>query len=121
LAETDAYYLAPQKGFGSEGGLWLAVLSPAAMERIGELDGAGDRWRPEFLSLATALENSRKDQTYNTPADATLLLLAEQLDWMLGSGGLEWCTGRSSASSGYRCGWAEATGYATPLVTDPAK
>jgi phosphoserine aminotransferase len=121
LAETDAYYLAPQKGFGSEGGLWLAVLSPAAIERIGELDGAGDRWRPEFLSLATALENSRKDQTYNTPAVATLLLLAEQLDWMLESGGLEWCTGRSAASSGHLYGWAEASDYATPFVADPAK
>jgi phosphoserine aminotransferase len=121
LGECDAYYLAPQKGLGSEGGLWLAVLSPAAIERIAELDGADDRWKPAFLSLATALENSRKDQTYNTPAIATLLLLAEQLDWMLDAGGLEWCVGRSSASSGHLYGWAEASDYATPFVADPAK
>jgi phosphoserine aminotransferase len=121
LTECDAYYLAPQKGLGSEGGLWLAVLSPAAIERIGELDDASDRWRPAFLSLATALDNSRKDQTYNTPAVATLILLAEQLDWMLESGGLEWCVGRSAASSGHLYGWAEASDYAAPFVADPAK
>ena len=90
----DAYYFAPQKGFGSDGGLWLALLSPAAIARIAELDGAAGRWQPAFLSLATALENSRKDQTYNTPAVATLLLLVDQLDWMLDSGGLEWCVER---------------------------
>src|SRR3954452_6720533 len=86
--QADAYYFAPQKSFAADGGLWLAVLSPAAIERIAELD-AGDRWIPDFLSLATALDNSKKDQTYNTPAVATLLLLADQIDWMLGQGGLD--------------------------------
>ncbi len=121
LTEADAYYFAPQKGFAADGGLWLAVLSPAAVARITELDGAGDRWQPAFLSLAIALENSRKDQTYNTPAVATLLLLAEQLDWMLGSGGLEWCVERTGASSGHLYDWAERSEYATPFVVDPAK
>ncbi len=120
-SQADAYYFAPQKGFGSDGGLWLALLSPAAIARITELDGADDRWRPAFLSLATALENSRKDQTYNTPAVATLLLLADQLDWMLDSGGLDWCVERCRASSGHLYGWAEASGFATPFVADPAK
>ncbi|MET0750399.1 MAG: aminotransferase class V-fold PLP-dependent enzyme, partial [Solirubrobacterales bacterium] len=120
-AQADAYYFAPQKAFGSDGGLWLALLSPAAIERIGELDGADGRWQPASLSLATALENSRKDQTYNTPAVATLLLLADQLEWMLGSGGLEWCVGRSRASSSHLYGWAEAGEHATPFVADPAK
>ena len=120
-AQADAYYFAPQKAFGSDGGLWLALLSPAAIERIGELDGADGRWQPASLSLATALENSRKDQTYNTPAVATLLLLADQLEWMLGSGGLEWCVGRSRASSSHLYCWAEAGEHATPFVADPAK
>ncbi|MET0824125.1 MAG: phosphoserine transaminase [Solirubrobacterales bacterium] len=120
-AQADVYYFAPQKAFGSDGGLWLALLSPAAIERIGELDGADGRWQPASLSLATALENSRKDQTYNTPAVATLLLLADQLEWMLGSGGLEWCVGRSRASSSHLYGWAEAGEHATPFVADPAK
>ena len=84
VAQADAYYFAPQKAFGADGGLWLALLSPAAIARIEELDGAGDRWQPAFLSLQTALENSRKNQTYNTPALATLLLLADQVEWMLG-------------------------------------
>jgi phosphoserine aminotransferase len=119
-ADTDAYYFAPQKVFGSDGGLWLALLSPAAIARIEELDGA-DRWQPASLSLATALENSRKDQTYNTPAIATLILLADQLDWMLGNGGLEWCVGRTSASAGHLYSWAEASPVATPFVADPAK
>jgi phosphoserine aminotransferase len=119
--QVDAYYFAPQKGFGSEGGLWLAALSPAAIARIEELDGAAGRWQPAFLSLATALENSRKDQTYNTPAVATLLLLADQVEWMLASGGLEWCVGRSRANSGHLYGWAEDSEYATPFVADPAK
>ena len=121
LTQADAYYFAPQKGLGSDGGLWLAVLSPAAIARIEELDGVEGRWQPEFLSLATALENSRKDQTYNTPAVATLLLLADQLDWMLEAGGLEWCVGRSAASSGHLYGWAAESEYATPFVSDPAK
>ena len=120
-AHADVYYFAPQKGFGSDGGLWLALLSPAAIERIEHLDGAPGRWQPAFLSLATALDNSRKDQTYNTPAVATLLLLADQLEWMLGSGGLDWCVERCRASSGHLYGWAEASGFATPFVADPRK
>jgi phosphoserine aminotransferase len=120
VAQSDAYYFAPQKCFASDGGLWIALLSPAAIERVGEL-AAGDRWIPESLSIATALENSRKDQTYNTPAVATLLLLADQLDWMLGNGGLDWCVQRTRASSGHLYGWAEASPFATPFVADPAK
>src|SRR3954451_4688898 len=99
VGQADAYYFAPQKAFGSDGGLWLAVVSPAAVERIGELAGADGRWQPASLSLATALENSRLDQTYNTPALATLLLLADQVDWMLANGGLEFCVSRTRASS----------------------
>jgi phosphoserine aminotransferase len=121
LAQADAYYFAPQKGFAADGGLWLAALSPAAVARVEELDGADDRWQPAFLSLATALENSRKDQTYNTPAVATLILLADQVDWMLDSGGLDWCVERTGTSSGHLYGWAESSEYATPFVTDPAK
>jgi phosphoserine aminotransferase len=119
-SQADAYYFAPQKCFASDGGLWLALLSPAAQERIGEL-AATDRWIPEFLSLATALDNSRKDQTYNTPAVATLFLLADQIEWMLGNGGLDWCVQRTRASSGHLYGWAEASSFATPFVADEAK
>jgi phosphoserine aminotransferase len=121
IAAADAYYFAPQKGFASEGGLWLALLSPAAIARIEELDGAEGRWQPEFLSLQTALDNSRKEQTYNTPALATLLLLADQVEWMLGNGGLDWCVRRTSDSSGRLYGWAERSDVATPFVADPAK
>ncbi len=120
-AQADAYYFAPQKALGADGGLWLALLSPAAIERIERLDGAGDRWQPAFLSLQTALENSRKEQTYNTPALATLLLLADQVEWMLAAGGLDWCVERTSASSGHLYGWAEASEIASPFVADPAK
>jgi phosphoserine aminotransferase len=119
-AQVDVYYFAPQKCFASDGGLWLALLSPAAQERI-ERIAASDRWIPEFLSLSTALENSKKDQTYNTPAIATLLLLSEQLDWMLRHGGLEFTVGRTTASSGHLYSWAEASDYATPFVADPVK
>jgi phosphoserine aminotransferase len=119
-AQADVYYFAPQKCFASDGGLWLALLSPAAIERIDEL-AASERWIPEFLSLATALDNSRKDQTYNTPAIATLLMLADQLDWMNSSGGLEFTVGRTTASSEHLYGWADASDYATPFVVDPAK
>jgi phosphoserine aminotransferase len=121
LAEADAYYFAPQKGFGGDGGLWLALLSPAAIARIEQLDGAEDRWQPAFLSLQTALENSRKEQTYNTPALATLLLLADQVEWMLEQGGLEWCVRRTGDSSARLYGWAERTEFAMPFVADPAK
>ena len=102
--------------------MWLALLSPAAIARIAELDGADDgRWQPAFLSLAVALENSRKDQTYNTPAIATLFLMADQLDWMLESGGLDWCVGRCEASAANLYGWADASDFATPFVTDEAR
>jgi phosphoserine aminotransferase len=121
VSQADAYYLAPQKAFGADGGLWLALLSPAAIARIEQLDGAEGRWQPGFLSLQTALENSRKEQTYNTPALATLLLLADQIEWMLAGGGLDWCVERTSASSGHLYGWAEASEFATPFVADPAK
>jgi phosphoserine aminotransferase len=121
VSEADSYYFAPQKGFGADGGLWLALLSPAAVARIEQLDGAEGRWQPAFLSLQTALENSRKEQTYNTPALATLLLLADQVGWMLANGGLDWCVQRTSASSGHLYGWAEASDLATPFVADPGK
>jgi phosphoserine aminotransferase len=122
VAQSDVYYFAPQKGFASDGGLWLAVCSPAAVARIEELDGTADgRWVPDFLSLPTALDNSRKDQTYNTPAIATLLLLADQLDWMLAGGGLEGMVKRTTESSSHLYGWAEAHEHATPFVSDPAK
>ena len=121
VEQADAYYFAPQKAFGGDGGLWLALLSPAAIERIEELDGVGGRWQPASISLATALENSRKDQTYNTPALATLLLLADQLEWMLAGGGLDWCVERTAASSGHLYGWAEQAALARPFVSDPAK
>jgi phosphoserine aminotransferase len=120
VAQADAYYFAPQKSFASDGGLWLALLSPAAIERVGAL-AATDRWIPESLSLATALDNSRKDQTYNTPAVATLFLLADQLDWMLGLGGLDGCVERTRANSGHLYGWAQDSEFATPFVSDPAK
>ena len=120
VAQADAYYFAPQKSFASDGGLWLALLSPAAIERVGEL-AATDRWIPESLSLTTALDNSRKDQTYNTPAVATLFLLGEQLEWMLGLGGLDGCIERTRANSGHLYGWAQDSEFATPFVSDPAK
>jgi phosphoserine aminotransferase len=120
VSQTDAYYFAPQKSFAADGGLWLALLSPAAQQRIVELDGS-DRWIPPFLSLATALENSLKDQTYNTPAVATLFLLNDQIRWMLDGGGLDWCVKRSTLSAEQLYGWAERSGYATPFVDDVAK
>jgi phosphoserine aminotransferase len=120
IDQTDAYYFAPQKSFAADGGLWIALLSPAAQERIAVLDG-GERWIPAFLSLQTALENSLKDQTYNTPAVASLFLLAEEIRWMLDGGGLDWCVSRTTASSEHLYAWAQRSGYATPFVTDPAK
>ena len=123
VRQADAYYFAPQKGFASDGGLWFALLSPAALARIEELavDRPGGRWIPDFLSLSTALENSVKDQTYNTPAIATLFLLADQLDWMLAQGGLGAMIARCSASSTHLYGWASAHAHASPFVADPAK
>jgi phosphoserine aminotransferase len=120
VAQADAYYFAPQKSFAADGGLWLALLSPAAQQRIAELD-ASDRWIPAFLSLQTALENSLKDQTYNTPAVGTLFLLVDQIRWMLDGGGLDWCVQRTGESARLLYGWAERSGYATPFVHDPAK
>lgn len=118
-ADADAYYFAPQKCFASDGGLWLALLSPAAQERIEQI-AASDRWIPDFLSLKTALDNSKKDQTYNTPAVATLFLLAEQIDWFNENGGLDFAVGRTTASSSHLYAWAEKTAYTTPFVADPA-
>ncbi|GGS15553.1 phosphoserine transaminase [Actinokineospora fastidiosa] len=117
--DFDVYYFAPQKCFASDGGLWLALMSPAALERVAEI-GASDRWVPEFLSLPVALDNSLKDQTYNTPAVSTLFLLAEQIDWMLAQGGLEWTVARTKDSSDRLYGWAEKTEYTSPYVADPA-
>jgi phosphoserine aminotransferase len=118
-ASFDAYYFAPQKVFGADGGLWIALLSPAARARIEEIAASG-RYIPEFLSLRVAVENSAKDQTYNTPAISTLVLMAAQVDWMLESGGLEWAAGRSGRSAEILYGWAEKSDYATPFVADPA-
>jgi phosphoserine aminotransferase len=120
VTNADAYYFAPQKSFAADGGLWLALLSPAAVQRVEQLD-ASERWIPSFLSINTALENSRKDQTYNTPAVATLFLLADQIGWMLELGGLDACVARSRESAQLLYGWAERSGYATPFVADPAK
>ncbi len=121
VAQSDAYYFAPQKSFAADGGLWLALLSPAALERIAQLGAATDRWIPESLSLTTALDNARKDQTYNTPAVATLVLLAEQVEWMLRHGGLDWCVKRTTESSDHLYAWAQQRPWATPFVADPAK
>jgi phosphoserine aminotransferase len=118
-AQTDAYYFAPQKGLASDGGLWLAALSPAAVERI-ERIAAGDRWVPAFLDLGIALDNSRKDQTYNTPALATIFLAVQQVEWILHNGGLGFAAGRCDRSAEIIYGWAERSEYATPFVTDPA-
>ena len=120
VGQADAYYFAPQKSFASDGGLWVALLSPAAQERIAQI-AESERWIPAFLSLATALESSLKDQTYNTPAVATLFLLVEQIRWMLDGGGLEWCVSRTTASSQHLYGWAERTPCTTPFVGDHAK
>jgi phosphoserine aminotransferase len=118
-AQFDAYYFAPQKAFGADGGLWLALLSPAAQDRIEEI-AASDRYIPESLSLRTAVANSRKEQTYNTPAISTLILLAEQIDWMLGNGGLAWCEETTGRSAKILYEWAEQSQFATPFVKDPA-
>ena len=119
ITEADAYYFAPQKNFAGDGGLWIALMSPAALARVEKVAAAG-RWVPDFLSLPIAIENSVKNQTYNTPAIATLILLAEQIDWLLGNGGLEWATKRTADSSARLYAWAEATEYTTPFVADPA-
>jgi phosphoserine aminotransferase len=119
-AEFDAYYFAPQKCFGSDGGLWLALLSPAAVDRAGRIAASG-RYIPGFLSLQTAIDNSRLQQTYNTPAVATLVLLAEQVDWMLGQGGMAWTTERTATSSAILYTWAEKSALAMPFVADQSQ
>ncbi|WP_436493523.1 phosphoserine transaminase [Actinokineospora sp. HUAS TT18] len=119
VADADVYYFGPQKCFAADGGLWLALMSPAALARAAEI-GASDRWIPEFLSLTTAIDNSTKDQTYNTPAISTLFLLAEQIDWMLSNGGLDWTVARTKDSSTRLYSWAEERDFTTPYVADPA-
>ena len=117
--EFDTYYFAPQKSFASDGGLWIAIMSPAAIARAEKIKASG-RWVPAFFDLGIAIENSRLDQTYNTPALVTLMLLAEQIEWMNSNGGLSFAAGRSTASSDILYSWAEKTSYTTPFVTDPA-
>ena len=118
--DVDAYYFSPQKCFAGDGGLWLAACSPAAVERIREI-GAGDRWRPASLDLAIALENSVANQTYNTPALGTLILLNEQIRWMLGNGGLDWCVERTRTSAATLYSWADASTFASPFVSVAAE
>jgi phosphoserine aminotransferase len=119
VRETDVYYFAPQKCFGSDGGIWIALMSPAALARATEIKESG-RYIPGFLDLVTAIDNSRLEQTYNTPALATIFLAAEQTDWMLTQGGLAWATKRTAESAGVVYGWAERSSVATPFVSDPA-
>jgi phosphoserine aminotransferase len=119
LTATDVYYFAPQKCFGSDGGIWLAIMSPAALERAAEIRATG-RYIPAFLDLVTAIDNSRLEQTYNTPALVTIFLAAEQTDWMLEQGGLAWATKRTAESASAVYGWAERSPVATPFVADPA-
>jgi phosphoserine aminotransferase len=118
ITETDVYYFAPQKCFASDGGLWVGVFSPAALARAAEIAGT-DRYIPTFFDLPTAIDNSTKDQTYNTPSVATLFLMADQLDWLNGNGGLDWATARTADSSSRLYAWAEKSDYATPYVADP--
>ena len=118
LTEVDAYYFAPQKSFASDGGLWIALMSPAALERAAAIAASG-RHIPAFFDLPTAIDNSAKNQTYNTPSVATLFLMAEQLDWMNSQGGLKGMVERTTASSDALYGWAERTSYTTPYVVDP--
>jgi phosphoserine aminotransferase len=117
--EFDTYYFAPQKSFASDGGLWIAIMSPAAIERAAKIKASG-RWIPAFFDLEIAIENSRLDQTYNTPALVTLMLLEEQIKWMNSNGGLSFAAGRSEKSANILYSWAEKTSYTTPFVTDPA-
>lgn len=123
IAQTDAYYFSPQKAFGSDGGLWIAVLSPDAVERAANVESSAKlegarRWVPPFLSLTQALENSRKDQTLNTPALATLIMLENQVSWINANGGLAWSTARCAKSASTLYTWAEQSDYAQPFVSD---
>ncbi|MGZ4478908.1 MAG: phosphoserine transaminase [Nocardioidaceae bacterium] len=120
IREVDAYYFAPQKSFAADGGLWLAVMSPAALDRAAEIAASG-RWVPAFFDLPTAIDNSGKNQTYNTPSVATLFLMAEQLDWLNGQGGLDFAVSRTTDSSSRLYTWAEKTSYTTPYVAAPAE
>ena len=124
ISQTDVYYFSPQKAFGSDGGLWMAALSPAAIDRAAgvessaHLEGAR-RWVPPFLSLTNALNNSRKDQTLNTPAVATLIMMENQVRWLNNNGGLDWATARCAKSASILYSWAERSDYAQPFVSDP--
>lgn len=125
ISQTDAYYFSPQKAFGSDGGMWWAILSPAAIERCTRLEAnaglaGSNRWVPPFLSLTSALDNSRKNQTVNTPAIATLVMMDSQVRWLNGNGGMDWATARCAKSASTLYAWAERSDYATPFVTDPA-
>lgn len=120
VSQTDVYFFAPQKGFASDGGLWVALMSPAAMDRAREIK-AGGRYVPAFLDLPTAIDNSLKDQTYNTPAIATLFLMQQQTRWMLDQGGLDWAATRTADSASRLYDWAEASSYASPFVTAPSE
>ena len=119
VAEADVYYFGPQKCFAADGGLWLAAFSPAALARVDEITASG-RWVPDFFSLPTAITNSRLNQTYNTPAVSTLILLANQIEWLNGQGGLDWAVKRTTDSSSRLYEWAEATAYTSPFVADPS-
>jgi phosphoserine aminotransferase len=120
VSETDVYYFAPQKCFASDGGLWIGLFSPAALARAAEIAGSG-RYIPPFFDLPTAIDNSSKDQTYNTPALSTLFLLNEQLEWLNGNGGLDWSVARTADSSSRLYTWAEKSSYANPFVAEPAE
>ena len=120
LSQVDVYYFSPQKCFASDGGLFVAIMSPAAIARAEEIKASG-RYIPAFLDLMTAIENSRLDQTYNTPAVATILMMNEQIKWFNANGGLDWCVSRTKESSDAIYDWATASAYATPFVADPAK
>lgn len=119
MSQADVYYFAPQKSFAADGGLWLAAFSPAALARVDEVLGSG-RWVPDFFNLRTAIDNSRLDQTYNTPALSTLVLLQAQVEWLNAQGGLDWASARTADSSGRLYSWAQASSYAEPFVADPA-
>ena len=120
IAQSDVYYFGPQKCFAAEGGLWLAAFSPAALARVDEIEASG-RWVPDFFSLPTAISNSRKNQTYNTPAVSTLALLSNQIGWINEQGGLDWAVKRTTDSSSRLYAWAEATAYTTPFVAEPSE
>jgi phosphoserine aminotransferase len=119
VTEADVYYFGPQKCFASDGGLWIAAFSPAALARVEEIAASG-RWVPDFFSLPTAISNSRLNQTYNTPAVSTLALLANQIGWINDQGGLDWAVKRTTDSSSRLYAWAEATAYTSPFVADPS-